>query len=154
MQTHSKISNSAQGNPHIKMSISDLSNELLFRIFELVPARPSRRHVVLVSRRFCAIATPLLYERFTESSPRSLELLLRTLLHNALLAKSIKRFICVPFYNESPMKSWTDGDFVLAQELVRDISLDDMVTEWMTSVRTGTTDALVGLVISMLANVE
>lgn len=153
------------------MSIGSLSNEVLTRIIEsvaedatdtkdftLTAKRKQLHQIPLVSHRFQAIATPIIRQTYIETKGGSAELLIRALLRKepAALGTSIKRFTSLRCYNESdnPMQSWTDSDFAQAETVIRDVGPDAVATSWMVALREGDVDALTGLALCLLPNLE
>jgi len=153
------------------MSIIVLSNELLNRIIGFVAQDaadtkdsshyiywPRLHQIPLVSHRFLAIATPIIRQTFIESKGDSMELFIRALLRKEppVLGTSIKRFTSMRCYNEldNPMQTWTGADFGLAETVLRDVSSDEMATSWMDALRDGNVNALAGLALFLLPNLE
>lgn len=157
------------------MLLEELPNDLLVEIVDWVGTdtfmrdygivigrgTKSLHHLALCSRKLNTVATPVLYRTYTQTGEKALQEFLLRVLRNPDLGKHVKNFVASEISEDEQldMSSWAEDDFQCCLVLINRISStekDSVLSseKWMNDVRLGDWDALSGLLISLLPNVE
>jgi hypothetical protein len=152
-------------------SLENLSSNILFEIIEWVGTDSYYPHygfvtaqgtkflyqLALCSRRLNMATIPVLYSTFTQTGTAALPAFTKRVLGNPKLGAHVKKFVgsSISYDETLDMSSYSEEDFKRCLDAIQAVGGTEAVLgEWMEKVREGSWDAVAGVLVSLLPNIE